>query len=121
MCHGQIDMYDGPSAAPFKFNYGCANDFRHYRIMFDSFASSGAIRYENILLYEGKHLFDVDQYISGMTVVRMADIDPEGRIVANKEGLLYHSSLRFEKKLFDFQQTNREKILNRIKTVLVFT
>ncbi len=112
-------MYEGPRTAPIMFNYACARDNTHYRIMFDVW-SPAVIRYENVWIYEGKHLFDIDQYISGMCIVRMADIDPEGRIIPDKSGSNYPYSIRFEKKLFDFQQTSREKILNRIKTVLVF-
>lgn len=122
ICGNQIDMYEPPKqTGASHYNYACATDSDHYVNEIDFKSISGFIRYEIVRIYDGSHLYEIDQYAGGMTVLRVADIDPEHRLLPNKEGKLYQIACQFDKKLFDFQNTNREKILNRVKTLLVFT
>jgi hypothetical protein len=120
ICGSQIDMFKPTQTGGTHFNYGCATDYDHYVNEIDFRSTNGFIRYEIIRIYEGSHLYEIDQYV-GKTVLRLADIDPERRIIPNEEGKSYQIACQFDKKLFDFQNTNREKILNRVKTLLVFT
>jgi hypothetical protein len=68
-----------------------------------------------VTIFEGSHQFDIVQK-SGHTKITIRDIDPEERILDNVKPKVF----KYEKELFDFSKTNRDKILNRIKTILMF-
>lgn len=81
------------------------------------------IEYENIIIYEGRRKYDITQFydplnIAGKTEILVFDVDAENRVVDNKDKK--PSKFVYDKRLFDLSNTNREKILNRVQTILVF-
>jgi hypothetical protein len=122
-------LIDGGKVAAY-----CVANRDHYdiRIVSDSgsplwIAVPPKIVIESVRVYDKKHKYDIFQSYSctinnsfitnDSTIVTIWDIDAEGRVLYNLEK---NPSLSYSKKLFDFQKTNREKIFNRIKTLLVF-
>jgi hypothetical protein len=118
VCQGQVDVLDwrGPEGQP-KFNYCCVSAWGHYRLLMNDYI----VQYETVVIYEGKHRYEIRQNLgdiptfSGQTTIYICDVDAENRAISPKKKMFSTN-----KYLFDFSQTNREKMVNRIKTILVF-
>jgi len=102
-----------------KYNYCCANNWEHYRILFVHWVVAPKIEYETVVVYEGRYEYLIHQYDNNGNnniEIFVYEVDAENRIIDTKKP----SKFSFNKKLFDFSRTNREKIVNRVKTILVF-
>jgi hypothetical protein len=123
ICGGQIDLltYKKPISSKGN-NFGCVVDQMHYAIFFVHWEAPIRIEKETVMLYEGTKLYEVKQehYFLGRPVpctdIYIKPVDLENRVLDNIKPKHFH----FNKLLFDFTKTNREKLLNRIKTILVF-
>lgn len=123
ICGGQIDLlsYNKPTSRKGN-NFGCVVDQMHYALFFVHWEDPVRIEKEVVWLYEGTYLYEVVQehYFLGRPIpgtdIYMKPVDPEHRVLDNVKPKYLH----FNKILFDFTKTNREKLLNRIKTILVF-
>jgi hypothetical protein len=116
ICGGQLDLlsYTVPQRTK-EYNFFCVKDFRHYGIFLVHWDLAAIVTQEGVTIFEGSHQFDIVQK-SGHTKITIRDIDPEERILDNVKPKVF----KYEKELFDFSKTNRDKILNRIKTILMF-
>ena len=106
-----------------SFNYSCVKDWEHYRINFYHLDLNDLkIEYETVVVYEGKRKYEVNQYYDLRTEFWVFEVDPEHRLVEEKAigHIVSKPSFRFDKWLFDFSQTNYQKIVNKLKTILVF-
>jgi hypothetical protein len=92
---------------------------------YSSLSSTSPIQYERIILNHNLSQFEIIQNYSTFlestlestqenTNILIKSIDPEGRVL----DLL--RSFNYNKILFDFQQTDQNKIINRINTILTF-
>jgi hypothetical protein len=109
-----------------KYNFCCAADWQHYRLHFIHWDPPIRVEYENVILYvplgndlEQYHRFSITQIYDTLRLTAKTDItillvDPEQHAIEEFPKVSYNQ------KLFDFSQTNREKIANRMKTILVF-
>lgn len=70
-------------------------------------------------MYEGKHQYHLTQYDDNRTELFVYDVDAENRILDVKDKKPFLA--RYSQKMFDFTNTTREKIINRVKTILVFS
>jgi len=100
-----------------KYNFCCVNNWQHYRVFYVHWEQPFNIEYETVILYEGKHKYEIHQYETDVTNMLVYKVDPEGRVLDEKVPPLAFS---YRKKLFDFSHTNREKLLHRVRTILVF-
>lgn len=118
MCHGQIDLVDWTVKQPGrKYNFCCVNDWEHYRIFFIHWESViNFIEYETAVVYEGRHKYEITQQ-NNETHLLIYKVDAENRVIDENEP---NANFVYDKHLFDFSKTNREKIVNRVKTILVF-
>lgn len=125
LCKSQVDLFDWVHpriGGLLGNNFGCVSDPHHYGIYFVHWEDPIRIEKENITLYEGKYQYKVTQnyFIIGIpasfTEIDIREVDAENRVIDNKP--IKHFG--YNKILFDFSKTNREKILNRVKTILVF-
>jgi hypothetical protein len=98
-------------------------DWQHYRIWYEHWEGPHRLEKENVIVYEGRHCYEIEQRYNlklpvpfETTELRIYEVDAENRIIDTKKVGLF----TYNKKLFDFSQTNREKIINRVKTILVF-
>jgi hypothetical protein len=81
---------------------------------------------EQVSIYEGKFRYQIFQSYANLvnnnyvttdsSRIIIWDVDPEGRIIHSK----HRPEFYYNKKLFDFRNTNKEKLINKIKTILVF-
>jgi len=102
-----------------NYNYGCALDPTHYRVMFDYTLSK--IKYQTFSFCVGDNKYiitinDFGQPIGFKTEIFFKKLDGNGfEIDSNKE-----KRIILEGNLFDFTNFIEEKFLNRIHTILAF-
>lgn len=131
LCGGQIDLLDWRSVKKTdpQYNYCCVADWQHYRLFIDSNKNPGFIEYETVIFYDGKYQYQIVQENRAqslisfpVTAIWLREVDAENRVLekkdSRKKSLLPDFS--FDKKLFDFSTTNREKVINRVKMIVVF-
>jgi uncharacterized protein YbaR (Trm112 family) len=109
ICKGQLDLLS-LVANPKK-----SKEYRHYGIFLVHWEYPIRIEQEGVTIFEGSHQFDIEQK-GGRTTISIYEIDPEERILDNIKPKIF----TYDKELFTFHQTTRDKIVNRIKTILVF-
>ena len=116
ICSGQLDLLSWQVPQKVKdYNFFCVNDYRHYGIFLIHWDFPIVIEQEGVTIFEGSHRFDVVQ-TKGKTKITIREIDPEERVLDNVKPKVFD----YDKEMFIFSQTNRDKIVNRIKTILVF-
>ena len=134
LCQSQIDIRSYPNNSKGDMNYACVSDLSDYQI---HLATHNALDHpfnrvippfidkERVIIFDNKYMYEITQYsyhnelnTGDSTQVCFFNLDEENRIifVRGKE----RAPLYLMSKLFDFQQTNREKIIKRIKTILTF-
>ncbi len=123
VCRGQIDLFDAAKPVSKRgHNFGCVYEPEHYGVYFVHWDLPIRIEKETAIICDKSRQFEIEQtsYVSGQpflsTRIRMWDIDPEGRVINSSE----FKDFNFNKHLFDFSKSNKEKLLSRIKTILVF-
>jgi len=115
LCKSQIDIYDQKKGT--IYNFCCVSDYTHYRTWFPHWDWS-PIHYDMVHIYEGKYLYTIDQrYLIKRTSIDIYEIDAEGRVkdASKKKSFTYEGQI-----FFDYPNTNREKIIKRLKTILTF-
>lgn len=118
LCKGQMDLKN-VSTRKKDFNFFCVNNFEHYAIFLNHWNLPPKIEEDAVIIYEKEKQFRVyQQYFSpdGYTQITVRETDLEGRLIENSPPSVFS----YNKNLFDFAFSNQEKILNRIKTILVF-
>lgn len=119
ICKSPIDLLDWSkirSMVDAVYNFSCVIDYTHYKLFFNHWYHPPTIEYENVLIYEKEYLYSIIQH-ANRTKILTFSIDQENRIIDQK---IKKPTFIADKKLFDFSNSNRDKILNRIKTILVF-
>lgn len=123
ICAAQIDICDGKNLVPRrKANFGCASNKDHYSFwMDDGEGFSFQIEEEYLNVVDNKFRYEIIQFHSKMlnmhqTNIQIYDVNGDGNIIEGNKVKL----LTFKKQLFKFSKTNRIKIINRLKTILVF-
>ncbi len=120
LCKAPIDLVgwnpDRVAWSGKKYNFCCANDWEHYRMFLVHWDTPPFIDYEVILIYENDKLYEIRQNLENKTYIIIYVVDVEKRIKEDDTALYF----RYDKRLFDFTNTNRDKILTRLKTILVF-
>lgn len=118
ICKSQIDLYDylKKNAKSTSYNFCCSSDYYHYRMWFPHWDLPPRISHDMLITYEGRHKFQIDQrYLISRTTIDIWEVDPEHNLVDEQS-----KSFTYQQILFDYRTTNRDKIVNRIKTILTF-
>lgn len=103
-------------------NFGCVADPSHYGLFFVHWEQPYRIEQEVATVNVDDYQYEVIQYSWMMgkpnilTSIYIHPIDPEQRRVDGAAS----KCINFQKHLFDFKSTTKEKLINRIKTILVF-
>ena len=119
LCKARIDLLDWKDVSDGrKYNFCCSSNWEHYRNFFVHWQPVIYIEYETVVIYEGHRKYHLTQYDDNRTEIFIYDVDAENRIIDDKDKK--KPVFRYDKKLFDFSNTNQEKIINRVKTILVF-
>lgn len=117
ICGGQIDCILNNR----QFNYGCASNIEHYRLWIDrTDVFPPIVEYEVVVFYENCLRYLIRQHYKIATVdfteINISKTNAENVVIDH----IPIKSLTYDKCLFDFSISNKEKMLNRIKTILVF-
>jgi hypothetical protein len=118
ICKSQIDLYDYLQKNPrsTSYNFCCATDYTHYQMWFPHWENSSQINYDQVDIYEGKHKYRIDQrYLINQTIIYIWEVDIEQRFITEMS-----RDFIYDKILFDYPNTNRGRVVNRIKTILTF-
>jgi hypothetical protein len=119
ICKSPVDLLDWKVRSETrKYNFCCAADWQHYRFYFIHWEPVYRVEYENLIVFEGNHEYVITQFDNGGTEILIFEVDAENNIIESKDKK--PTKFSYNKKLFDFSQTTREKIINRVKTILVF-
>jgi YHS domain-containing protein len=119
ICQSGIDLLDWKDRSDGKkYNFCCSSNWEHYRNFFVHWEPVFRVEYETVVVYEGKHKYQVTQYEDNRTEIFIFKVDPEGRVA--DFGREPPAKFAYPKHLFDFTRTNRDKLVNRVKTILVF-
>ena len=128
ICKSQLDTLDGLSPLYYKYdkmikNFSCCKDYEHYAIYLIYWELPVRICTETLILYEGKYQYKISQYhspnnptIDDATEITIKEVDSEHRLLDT----YMNKTFNYNKLLFDFKNSDKEKIFNRIKTILVF-
>jgi hypothetical protein len=137
VCKGQIDLFDWNGSTNKKtkqHNFCCAADQGHYQIWFAHWDSPPQISQDQVQIYDGKRLYRIRQiYTSSSlatnqqivwnnaTEITIWDVDPERRIIIlDSKNQKTTPRFDYNKVIFDWQKIDRDKIINKIKTILTF-
>jgi len=102
-----------------NYNYGCALNPTHYRVMFDY--SLSKIKYQTLsfCVEDNKYIITINDFgkpIGFKTEIIFRKLDGNGlELFSHKE-----KKIILEGNLFDFTNFTEEKYLNRIHTILAF-
>lgn len=120
ICQSRIDLLDWKDRSDGKkYNFCCSSNWEHYRCFFVHWEPVFRIEYETVIVYEGKHQYRITQYDTQRTEIFIHNVDAENNIIDSRgKG---PGKFEYPKHLFDFAKTNREKLVNRVKTILVFS
>lgn len=101
VCKGQIDGVGNP--------FYCATDREHYKIYLNGINSP---YHEVVVVYDAPCRYEIIQQPNHTNIFFNRNMDAS----LGGQSLL----TAFDFKIFDFSKTNREKILHKLKTILVF-
>jgi hypothetical protein len=128
ICKSQIDMLGHAQLSHKKqrpYNYCCASNAEHYGLWFIHWEQPIRIESETAIVYDGCYQYEIKQQHSGpgllapkpdYTEITVRKVDAENRIIDNIKPKVFD----YYKRLFDFANTTRDKIVLRIRTILVF-
>lgn len=125
ICKSQIDLFQAKKKN--GNNFACATNHTHYAMFFVSWDLPYRIEQEDVQVYSGNYLYEIRQhhYLSppslppmkcNETLIYIKEVDKELRVIEKGKLLKF----QYPQLLFDFQNTTNEKIINRVKTILVF-
>lgn len=118
ICQSRVDLLDWKDRSDGrKYNFCCSSSWEHYRCFFIHWEPVYRIEYETVVVYNGKHQYRITQSEDNKTEILTNEVDAENRVVDKRGG---PGKILFNLHLFDFSKTNREKLMNRLKTILVF-
>lgn len=109
VCGGQID---GVS------RFHCATSMDHYSIRFASDTWPIQIISEKVIVNSGSRQYEIIQ-AGDSTAIYIWDIDGDNNRIIKKDNP--PQPLIFGQKLFEFSKINKEKLINRVKTIIVFS
>lgn len=119
LCQSRIDLLDWKDKSDGRtYNFCCSSNWEHYRCFFVSWEVVPYVEYETVIVYNGKYRYTITQHVDQHSEIVTSEVDAENRVVDKRGG---PGKIRFEQHLFDFSKTNREKLMNRLKTILVFS
>ena len=115
ICKSPIDIASGE----YGYNYGCAYNIDHYKINLILWEPIIRIEKERVNLYDKQRLYSIIKYhvsSNTTTVVVVYETDLENRIIFSFK----EKRIQIDKDLFDFTNFNKDKVINRIRTIFVF-
>ena len=109
VCGGQIE---GVS------KFYCATNRDHYNVRFGSDTAPYIIASEKVIILDSPRQYEIIQNANSTTIYVWKVNGDNIRII---DKVNPPNPLSFDKKLFNFAQINRERLLNKLKTIIVFS
>ena len=120
ICKSPIDLMSYTAQPNRKgYNFGCAQEPDHYAIWFVHWDRKNSLEKESVHVYDEKHKYNiVKDHLPTLiqTQIYVHDIDPERRIIPSHK----ETKLIIEQDVFDFNEFDSEKAINRIKMIFIF-
>ena len=119
ICKSQIDLYDflQKNSRSTSYNFCCATDYAHYQMWFPHWDAAAIINYDRVDLYEGKYKYRIDQrYLINSTQITIWEVDVEHRFLDERPRKIF----KYPQIFFNYSNTNRDRMVNRVKTILTF-
>ena len=129
ICQGSTDLVNWKiKYASKKYNFCCTNDWEHYRFFLVHWEEDIRLESEVVIIYEGNSKYEIFQSEIRhklSTIINVYAINAENTIIEGPADKVYFKPtssniFNYDSKLFDFSLTNRDKIVNRVKTILLF-
>ena len=111
VCGGQIEGVT---------RFHCAFSKNHYNLNINTDVTPFEITYENVKINDGHKQYMVAQE-PNKTEIYVFQLNGDYEVIQPDKSKPYPIAGTFDKKLFNLTQTTREKLLNRIKTIIVFS
>lgn len=111
MCGGQIEG---------TTKFYCAFTKTHYNLNINSEVTPFEITSETVKVNDGRKQYMVHQ-TPDKTEIYLFQLDGDYRVIQPDKSKPYPMIKAFDKKIFNFSQLNREKLVNKIKTIIVFS
>lgn len=104
-----------------RINYACAANHQHYGIWLDTKELPAFIEEEYVLAETEHKFYLIVQYHNRFlnrhqTNILVGEVDGDGNVIDSK----IKKQFTFGKTLFDFGKIGKERLINKIKTILVF-
>lgn len=120
ICNTSVDIINYNIRTRQDYNYGCAANNDHYLILIkNNDLDIPCVLTETINVYDVSHKYQLTkryQNLSVKTEILIFNIDAERRVIFNFK----NNILTFDKELFNFSKFNMGKIIDKIKTILMF-
>ena len=117
LCKGQIDLLSHETIGrSSKYNFGCAINNRHYVLFFNHWGDPIEITLEKVTLFNNLKCYEIIEHIKPSTIIKISKTDLEDRILDNVEP----KYIIYPYNIFDFQNTDKDKIINRLTMMLLY-
>lgn len=119
ICGGLIDMFEGEVKK--RINYACAADVHHYGIWLDTLELPAYIEEEYVEIIHNFKFYLIVQFHNRFfnkhqTNILVGEVNGDGNVIEGK----VKKQFTFGQTLFDFTKVGKERLINKIKTILVF-
>ena len=125
ICGCQIDLISSTFGYR-DFNYSCVADIEHYTISLMYGLDVTVLDKERVIIYDDNHKYEVSKYhyydallskkVLTDTFIKQFQVDPENRVIDN----VPVKTSEFKTEVINTAKVGKDKLLNRVKTLLVF-
>lgn len=133
VCQGQIDIVSNKKS---QYNFGCSNNYLHFTFFINDRSTATydqdgeiinpMIEQERVIVDRDSFRYEIIQNYICLTpdeidtIIYVNKIDAEGNVIDYDGKFPIHKTFSCNQILFDFQNVTKDKIINRIKTILTF-
>jgi hypothetical protein len=115
ICQSRVDLYNYGKKMDSQYNFCCSLDSWHYRMWFPHWDKPPL--YDIVVIYEGNYRYNIDQrYSIAKTFIDIIEVDAEFNMI----NVHLNKTFQYDRIMFDYPNTDRDKMINRIKTILTF-
>jgi len=115
LCNGQLDSISKLETVKLY----CVSNFEEYICILNTTIYPPTFWWEEVSIYHGNNKYWIGQEYKNLDMkcsIQIRSIDKEGRVIEGSK----IKSMVFKFKLFDFQSLDKNRILSKLKTILVF-
>jgi hypothetical protein len=118
LCQSSVDLYDFATERQkpdVYYNFHCINNNDHFEVWFPHWAEICQIDNDVVRIYYNNNYYRIGQYYPNQaTYINIGKFGGENRLNNSSERLYFGNVM------FDWQNTNRDKIITRLQTLMTF-